>query len=530
MPKLEILDAAEDALAPHAEVWLRTTGLDVERVHEPSGDADGVLVLNFPSAAELADLARVAGTSPILVAGAAVRSDVTNLTGVATGPASAEHEIRLRLVADLDPRAEGDLLIRGRVPAVTGLSGDVEVLGEVHLGLDRHAALTWRAATGWGVFTVADGREAWSNPRVLRTVARWLRHVRGGTTPQPVRVGLLGYGAIGHEHNRAVQAVPGLELVAVCDQNPDRIEVARGLAPEARGYTDGVEMLKDDDVDLVVVSTPPNSHHRWAMDVLGAGKHVVLEKPMALTAKQCDEVIERSREMQRVAVVYQNRRWDRDYLALRSLRDSGALGDIFHVETFVGGYGHPCNYWHSDATVSGGAIFDWGSHYLDQLLDLLGQPVAVSARNHKRVWLDVTNADHSRVTVSFADGCEATFIHSDLAAAIKPKYYVLGTAGAAVGEWQRERIVSATDIGTVHEHRFAPADAPARIRFLAPDGSLTDVALPEPQEFGFHRELAALVLEGLPMSVTAAQSRQVVAVMEAAEQSAAAHGEAVELS
>ncbi len=463
------------------------------------------------------------------MAGAALRGDLAELAGVTFGSESPEHEIRLRLVPQLDPRAEGDLLLRGTVPTVTALADDVQILGDVHLGLDRHAALTWRAASGFGVLTVADRADAWSNPRLPRTVARWLRHAQGEPEAQPLRVGLLGYGAIGHEHNRAVHAVPGLELVAVCDQNPERIEVARQLAPQARGYTDGLEMLQDPDVDLVVVSTPPNSHHRWAMDVLGAGKHVVLEKPMALTAKQCDEVIERSREMQRVAVVYQNRRWDRDYLAIRSLRDSGALGDVFHVETFVGGYGHPCNYWHSDAGVSGGAIFDWGSHYLDQLLDLLGQPVSVSARNHKRVWLDVTNADHSRVTVTFADGCEATFIHSDLAAAIKPKYYVLGTSGAAVGEWQHERIVSATDIGTVHEHRFAPADAPAQIRFFAPDGSVTDVALPEPQEFAFHRELAALVLEGLPMSVTADQSRQVVAVMEAAERSAVADGEAVGL-
>jgi len=525
---LEIVDDAERPLAPDTAMWARMTGLAVEVVRTPSGTADGVLVLGRPGPDALGALA-AAGAGPVLVAGRALRTELAERTGVRLGPDSPAHEIRLRLVPQLDPRAEGDLLVRGSVPAVTGIEADVETLGEVHLGLDRHAALTWRAATGWGAFTVADDMAAWGNPRVLRTVARWLSHARGEESGPPVRVGLLGYGAIGHEHNRAVHAVPGLELVAVCDQNPERIEVARGLAPEARGYTDGVEMLQDPDVDLVVVSTPPNSHHRWAMDVLGAGKHVVLEKPMALTAKQCDEVIERSREMDRVAVVYQNRRWDRDYLAVRALRDSGALGEIFHVETFVGGYGHPCNYWHSDAGVSGGAIFDWGSHYLDQLLDLLGEPVSVSARNQKRVWLDVTNADHSRVTVTFADGCEATFIHSDLAAAIKPKYYVLGTTGAAVGEWRHERIVSATDIGTVQEHRFAPADAPAQIRFLAPDGSVTDVALPEPQEFAFHRELAALVLEGLPMSVTAEQSRQVVAVMEAAEHSALADGEAVGL-
>ena len=84
---------------------------------------------------------------------------------------------------------------------------------------------------------------------------------------------------------------------------------------------------------------------------------------------------------------------------------AGRLGEVFHVETFVGGYDHPCNFWHSDAEISGGAIYDWGSHYLDWVLDLLPQEVEwVSATTHKRVWHDVTNADHSRVLLHFTDG------------------------------------------------------------------------------------------------------------------------------
>jgi predicted dehydrogenase len=249
---------------------------------------------------------------------------------------------------------------------------------------------------------------------------------------------------------------------------------------------------------------------------------------MALTSAEADAVLSASTENDRHVVVYQNRRWDPDFLALRRAVDQGRLGEIFHLEAFVGGYGHPCNYWHSDAAVSGGAIFDWGSHYLDQVLLLVEDEVSgVSAANHKRRWHDVTNADHSRMSLAFAGGAEATFIHSDLAAALKPKWYVLGTEGALVGHWRQETVVSRTDIGTLDEDPLAPADSPALLDLHHPDGSVTRLSTPSPPAYAFHRELADQLVAGLPMSVTAEQSRRVVAVMEAAEMSAASGGSAV---
>ena len=106
-----------------------------------------------------------------------------------------------------------------------------------------------------------------------------------------MRIGLLAYGAIGHEHNHAVQNTEGLELTAVCDVNPERIAAARELAPDVAAFADAQEMLDSGLVDLVVVSTPPNTHHYWAMEALKRGIHVVLEKPMALTADECDEAM-----------------------------------------------------------------------------------------------------------------------------------------------------------------------------------------------------------------------------------------------
>lgn len=331
-----------------------------------------------------------------------------------------------------------------------------------------------------------------------------------------MRVGLLAYGAIGHEHNLAVQATDGLELTAVCDVNPERVAAALELAPDAVAFTDASQMLDSGLVDVVIVSTPPNTHHEWAVAALKRGIHVVLEKPMALTTQECDEAMALADERGLTLVVYQNRRFDRDFVTLRRLIQQGSIGEVFHYDSFVGGYSRPCDYWHSDAAVSGGAIFDWGSHYIDQILDILPQPVAhVSGLNHKRHWTHVTNADHATVTITFEDGTQAVFTNSDLSAARRPKYLVLGTTGAIVGEWDPAA-------------EPAVADLPARLFLHGVDGTREVVELDDVEPYLFHRELAAHLLTGQPMQVSARQSRNVVAIMEAAEESAMALGRPVE--
>lgn len=323
-----------------------------------------------------------------------------------------------------------------------------------------------------------------------------------------IRVGLLAYGAIGHEHNLAVQGTPGLELTAVCDVNPERVAAARELAPSVVGFSDATEMLDSGLIDLVVISTPPNSHHSWAKEALCRNVHVVLEKPMALTAAQCDELMDLAGEKNLLLVVYQNRRYDPDFVTMSRLIAEGAIGDVFQYDCFVGGYSEPCTYWHSNAEVSGGAIFDWGSHFIDQILTVIPESIAhVSGQNHKRVWMHATNADHAQVTITFESGTQATFVNSDLAAARKPKFHVLGTKGAIVGDWNPAA-------------EPAVADLPAILTLHGADGTRSVVALDDVAPFSFHHSIVDHLKNKAPMSVRALQSRNVVAIMEAAEQSA----------
>jgi len=440
------LRAACDALA----AYLRRCGSVVSAGREQGvasagagGSVDAVvLVTDQPLPGSRAEelLTAAAAGRPLLLLGPTLAScgaasALAEAAGLAPGVLTAVHEARVRPGPDageVATRMAGETLVRDRVTTVDKTADDVAVQLRVSVGLVEQPVATWRPGTGVGAFTLGGTAPALADPAVQRLVHRWLRAALGVRDAPSVGVGLLGYGAIGAEHNAAIQAVEGLRLAAVCDRNAQRLDAARAVSPDLAAYDHAEALLRAPDVDLVVVSSPPDTHARWALRALDAGKHVVVEKPFALSTDEADTMVAVAAERDRVLAVYQNRRWDADYLAVKQLVRSGAVGEVFHVETFVGSYGHPCNYWHSDEAVSGGAIYDWGSHYLDWVLDLLpGEVDFVTATTHKRVWHDVTNADHSRVTLRFTDGVEAQFVHSDLAAAAKPKWYVLGTGGAS---------------------------------------------------------------------------------------------------
>lgn len=350
-----------------------------------------------------------------------------------------------------------------------------------------------------------------------RLVQRTLMFAAGQVAAPAVGVGLVGYGAIARLHAASIAATSGLSLAGVCDVSDERRQQAAhdwSVPTHARAEA----MLEDPEVGVVVVGTPPSIHFDSVMAALKAGKHVVCEKPFAIRVEDVDRMIDAAAARDRVLTVYQSRRWDPDYLALRDVVRSGRIGDAFYMESFIGGYDHPCDFWHSHEPISGGMIYDWGSHYFDWILQLMPDPVrSISANAHKRVWHDVTNSDQVRVDLTFAGGAQATFLQSDIASVRKPKWYVLGTRGAVIGEWQAEAI---------------PADFPARVTVFRPgDGGSHEelIQLSPRDDHGFYRNLADHLAWDEPLAVTAQEARRTVAVMEAATRSIAQGGAQLEV-
>ena len=373
--------------------------------------------------------------------------------------------------------------------------------------------------------------EAYASPSFLQFLFRSLRFVAAEASARVYGVGLAGYGAIARDHGRQLREVAGLELRGVSDLSPGRRAQAEGdFGVAAHASVD--ELFADPAVDVVVVGTPPNTHAEIVLAALAAGKHVVCEKPFALRLADVDRMLAAARSAERTLTVYQSRRWDPDFVAFRRAVESGTVGRPIHLESFIGGYGHPCSYWHSHEPISGGTIFDWGSHYFDWTLLLFRERVAtVSAVAQTVVWQDVTNSDHVNVDLRFADGTQASFLHSDIAAALKPKWYLLGTAGAIVGDWRRESIAGRGTMDELVEDALAPADSPARLSIHRPNGeggvNEERIALRRRVRNGFYRNLADHLLLGEPLAVPPEEARRNIAVMEAAAQSIAQGGRPV---
>ena len=427
-------------------------------------------------------------------------------------------------------RLDESFVLRDEFAPFIGLAETADVLFTTNWQFQEYPVV-WSRSYGVGrVFCTSLGHSEQTvrNPLFQRVIARAVRHVTGATERATVGVGVVGYGpsgGMGYWHGSAVQSVPGLRLAATCDRSAERRQRAETEFPGLHAYADAERMADDAEVGLAIIATPPNSHAELAELFLRAGKHVVCEKPFCVTTAEADRLIDLATARGLMLSVHQNRRWDRDFLAVQRAVQNGLIGEVFSLETFIGGFEHPCSLWHSHAPISGGMAYDWGSHYLDWIQLLMPGPIeTVTALEHKRVWHDVTNADQVRIQLRFADGREAEFMQSDIAAVRKPKWYLLGTRGALVGNWRQVALQSQHVLGDLIEQHLEVSEAPADLTASVYDGSgglvRQHLPLAPAVPHAFHRNLADHLIHGEPLAVTAEQARRTVALLEAAQRSA----------
>ena len=483
--------------------------------------ARGALLLavgSAPPAGARERLARLLGAT----ATPPVRPGASEVFATVAGPPSA-----------LTERTEDEFPVVDVVSTLVPLGDDLDAVLTCSIGFSHRLVLGTRRLGSGRVVVSALGTTdvALTSPALRRTLRRALVPSRPAGRGA-FGVGIVGYGphgGMGEAHGRAATAIEGLELVAAVDPDGDRRKAAEQRFPGIRTSGGVEDLLGDGDVEVAIIATPPSSHASLALQLLRAGKHVALEKPMCLTVAEADELIATAEAEGRTLTVHQNRRWDPDFLAVRRAVDGGLLGEVFNVETFVGGFEHPCRAWHSEDTVSGGAVYDWGSHHVDWILQLLGStPATVTTTAHKRVWHDVTNLDQLRVRMTWADGREAQFLQSDIAAVRPPKFWVQGTAGTLVGHYRplvAERVEPGRGYVREESHH---AEAPAAVTVTRYESGygLTETALPPVPvaPFPFHRDLADHLHLGEPLAVGPASVRAVVAVLEASHGVGAAGG------
>lgn len=201
-----------------------------------------------------------------------------------------------------------------------------------------------------------------------------------------MRFGLIGAGAIGAVRCEALRRSEHCELTAIHDLDEAR---SRSLAPEARFYGDSPAMLASDEIDAVIISTPPNTHEVLASAALRAGKHVLLEKPMAPTIEACARITSVAAETGRLVTVGYNHRYFEAAKLVRDAVSDGAIGALTHVRAYSGhtGLSEFKAPWMYDAKVmGGGALLDNGTHVIDLLRYVMGDADEVVGMTSSKVW------------------------------------------------------------------------------------------------------------------------------------------------
>lgn len=193
-----------------------------------------------------------------------------------------------------------------------------------------------------------------------------------------INVGLVGYGLAGSAfHAPLIGSIPQLRLSKVVTSRRD--QVATDL-PGVAAVPDLKEVLDDPFVDLLVIASPSTHHFEHATAALLAGKHVVVDKPLATTAREADELIALAESQGLILSVFQNRRWDGDYLTARHCIEQGWLGKVFHYEVHFDRFRPQIKAgWREEPQPGSGILYDLGAHLIDQSLQLFGMPRAVTA-------------------------------------------------------------------------------------------------------------------------------------------------------
>lgn len=318
---------------------------------------------------------------------------------------------------------------------------------------------------------------------------------------ETVRAAVVGYGGafgMGKYHGEMINAA-GMQIVAACDVDPARMAVAATDFPGIRTYTSVDDLLEDPEVDLVVLILPHNMHAPVAVQAAKKGKHVIVEKPMCISVLEADAMIEAAAASKVMLSIFHNRRFDGDFMTIRELIEKGVIGDVFHIEAMMGGL-HPMgNWWRSEKAISGGNMFDWGAHIIDWILHLAPkQVVGVDGYYQKLRWFEHTNEDHTELTIRFEGGANATVEISNLAAASKDRWRILGTKGAIVmRSWDKLEV------------------------FVDHDGYIAkfEPHMQKTNQQAYYNNIAGHLMRGEDLGVKAEEARRIIAIIEAAEQS-----------
>jgi len=337
----------------------------------------------------------------------------------------------------------------------------------------------------------------------------------------PLKTGLMGYGFAGATfHAPVIEHCGRASVAAIATGQPDK---ARADYPRAAIVPDLDALLAHADLECIVIATPNDTHFDLARRTLEAGKHVVVDKPVTLSAADAHTLADLARTRGLLFAPFHNRRWDGDFLTVRDLIAGGELGRITHFESHFDRFRPGIRQrWREDATRGGGLLFDLGPHLIDQALALFGAPQTVYAtvkahRDH------ASAPDYVHLQLGYA-AHEVVLHASALTALTAPRFAIHGTRGSYVKEGldtQEDQLKAGQRPG---DAGFGGGNTAGTLRVLeGAQEAEREVERKLPTRDGayadFYRALAASIHEGAPFPVSAQDAIDVMTIIELAARS-----------
>lgn len=180
-----------------------------------------------------------------------------------------------------------------------------------------------------------------------------------------IKIGIIGHGFMGHEHETMLTDMEGFKVVAISDIREEQLaDVKAGI----RRCRSNEELFQDKEVQVVIIAANNNQHHDLAVQAARAGKDIICEKPVAMTVQELDDMIKVTQECGVKFTVHHQRRYDPDFRITKEILDQKSLGNVYLIKNLLYGFNGNMHDWHVYKSEGGGMLYDWGVHLLDQVL------------------------------------------------------------------------------------------------------------------------------------------------------------------
>jgi scyllo-inositol 2-dehydrogenase (NADP+) len=342
---------------------------------------------------------------------------------------------------------------------------------------------------------------------------------------QPVRTAIVSFGISSKTfHAPFLTTLPGYQLTSVVERNGDQ---AREKYPFIKTVRSIEELLQDNELELVVITSPNETHYPYAKMAMEAGKHVVIEKPFTNTSDEAFKLIEISRRTGKICSVYHNRRYVADYLTMKNIIDKKLLGELHEFEAHYDRYRpDPRTYglWREKPLPGSGVLYDLGSHLIDQALQLFGPPQYLVADIRKQKPYSLVD-DYFDIRLDY--GFLKVLVKSGmLVREMGPRYMLHGTLGSYMkyGEDPQEELLKAGQLPTGPDWGKEPESQFGLIHTEI-DGKIIREIYPSLQGGfgGYYTNLYKTIRGGAPLMEKPEHGHNVIRMIELAFESSESH-------